>query len=322
MIYKILRTYLRLFFRLFIRFDRVNNPELFNIKGPVLLASNHPNSFLDAVIFDLLFNRPVWSLARGDVFKKPFFARMLSKVNILPIYRLSESPEDVDKNYETFDICKELFMANKMVLIFSEGLCVNEWHLRPLKKGTARVVTAAWAQGIPVTVLPAGINYSSFRGLGKNVIINFGNPITDSVFDSAQADGKNFRNFNNKLQEELSKTVFEIDAADTTTLKKTFEVKIPLWQKILFFLPAMLGAVLHAPLYLPVKKLVIGKTAGTVHYDSVLLGILIVLYPLYVLLLWIILFFTTCSWYSLLIAIVSPLLVYSWIRLKPQLTGN
>ncbi len=306
---------------MFIRFDKVNAPEHFNIKGPVLLASNHPNSFLDAVIFDLLFNRPVWSLARGDVFKKPFFAKMLSKVNILPIYRLSESPEDVDKNYETFDICKELFIADKMVLIFSEGLCVNEWHLRPLKKGTARVVTAAWAEGIPVTVLPVGINYNNFKGLGKNVIINFGNTITSNVFDSTLADGKNFRNFNNKLQEELSNTVLEIAADDTTTLKTTFEVKIPLWQKILLFLPALLGAVLHAPLYLPVKKLVAGKTAGTVHYDSVLLGILIVLYPLYILLLWLILFFTTCSWYSLFIIILSPFMVYSWVRLKQQVTG-
>ena len=53
---------------------------------------------------------------------------------MLPVYRPSEGVENLSENYKTFDTCIELFKRGEIVLIFSEGLCVNEWHLRPLKK--------------------------------------------------------------------------------------------------------------------------------------------------------------------------------------------
>ena len=144
------------------------------MNGPLLLAANHPNSFLDAVILDILFKKPIWSLARGDVFKKPFYIKLLTKLKILPVYRTSEGVENLEANYQTFDSCKEIFQQNGIVLMFSEGKCINEWHLRPLKKGTARLATTSWQEGIDVKVLPVGINYSSFRKFGKNIFLNFG----------------------------------------------------------------------------------------------------------------------------------------------------
>ena len=38
-------------------------------QGPLLIAANHPNSFLDAIILDTLFKNTVYSLTRGDAFK-------------------------------------------------------------------------------------------------------------------------------------------------------------------------------------------------------------------------------------------------------------
>src|SRR5688572_19662842 len=122
-------------------------------KGPLLLACNHPNSFLDSVILDTLFKEPVWSLARGDVFKKPFYIKLLGKLKILPVYRTSEGVENLSENYKTFDACIDLFKKDALVTIFSEGKCINEWHLRPLKKGTARLAVRAWEENIPLRVL-------------------------------------------------------------------------------------------------------------------------------------------------------------------------
>jgi 1-acyl-sn-glycerol-3-phosphate acyltransferase len=50
-----------------------------NVKkaGSFLLASNHPNSFLDAIILDVLFKKSIWSLTRGDVFKHKFISGTL-----------------------------------------------------------------------------------------------------------------------------------------------------------------------------------------------------------------------------------------------------
>ena len=97
---------------------------------------------------------------------------------MFPVYRVSEGVENLNSNYETFENCKKIFREKGIVLIFSEGKCINEWHLRPLKKGTARLAINSWEENIPLEVLPVGINYSSFRRFGKNVIINFGNIIT------------------------------------------------------------------------------------------------------------------------------------------------
>src|SRR4030095_14880306 len=102
----------------------------------------------------------------------------------------SEGAGNLEHNYTTFNSCIDIFKKNGIVLMFSEGGCVNEWHLRPLKKGTARLAISAWQQKIPLKVLPLGINYSSFRKFGKNVILNFGEIITATDFNIDVNSGK------------------------------------------------------------------------------------------------------------------------------------
>jgi hypothetical protein len=49
-----------------------------------------------------------------------------------------------------------------------------------------------------------------------------------------------------------------------------------------FFIPlGFVGKFLHSPLYRLIKKFVQQKTRGTVFYDSVLFGLLFLLYPVY-----------------------------------------
>ena len=153
-------------------------------KGPLLIAANHPNSFLDAIIFATIFKHPVHSLTRGDAFANKLYNLLLRQMNMLPVYRLSEGAENLEHNYSTFTHCQNIFMNDGIVLIFSEGRCINEWHLRPLKKGTARLAISAWQQNIPLKVLPVGINYSCFRKFGKNIILNFGDLIDSKDFDA------------------------------------------------------------------------------------------------------------------------------------------
>jgi 1-acyl-sn-glycerol-3-phosphate acyltransferase len=219
----------------------INKPEYLKNRGPLLLASNHPNSFLDAVILLTLFDRPIHSLARGDVFAKPFYIRLLTAVKILPVFRTSEGPGNLNINYQTFEICKRIFRKSGTVLIFSEGQCVNEWHLRPLKKGTARLAFSSWEENIDLAILPVAINYSSFRRFGKNIFINFGEPITKNDFNAAEPDGKRNRAFTKKLEEELRPLVFEIGKKDIEKQKRLLEKKPSAFEKFILFLPALIG---------------------------------------------------------------------------------
>jgi 1-acyl-sn-glycerol-3-phosphate acyltransferase len=318
MIYKLLKFPARLAFLIYCRHLKANNKALFRSEGPLLIASNHPNSFLDAVILATLFRRPIYSLARGDAFANNFYTRLLTSLNIYPVYRVSEGVENLEHNYTTFNRCEELFKRNGIVLIFSEGRCINEWHLRPLKKGTARLATSAWQQNIPLKVLPIGINYQSFHSFGKNIQLNFGTPITETVVDNTNGFGKNVQDFNNALRIQLEGLVEEIDSRDNVSLKNTFVVDQSIFKKVILFIPSVAGYIIHAPLYLPIKNLAWKKAKLNDHYDSAMMGLLFITYPLYLLLISLILFFVTSSWYSFSAILVLPFFAWSYVQLKKQ----
>lgn len=287
--------------------------------GPLLLAANHPNSFLDAIILCTLFDKPVYSLARGDAFKNKFAAKLLYKLKLLPVYRVSEGAENLEENYKTFDACKEIFKQNGIVLIFSEGRCINEWHLRPLKKGTARLAISSWNDGINLKVLPVGINYNSFKRFGKNVKLFFGAYITQQTTAANNSHGQAIKNFNDNLQQQLMPFVLEIAATDKQKLQQHFFVPQSFIKKTLIFLPAVFGFIIHAPLYyffVFLNKALI-KEAG--HYDSVMVGLGLLLYPFFVLAVTLTVFAITANWLSWLLLVLLPFTACAYMQLKKQL---
>ena len=54
-------------------------------------------------------------------------------------------------------------------------------------------------------------------------------------------------------------------------------------KKIVLFIPAVLGWLLHAPLYYPIKKIAWKSNTHKDHFDSMLIGFLFVAYPFYLL---------------------------------------
>ncbi|HMJ46731.1 MAG TPA: 1-acyl-sn-glycerol-3-phosphate acyltransferase, partial [Ferruginibacter sp.] len=227
MIYNLLKIPARLAFLIYCRYVKINGKKSLHLEGPLLICANHPDSLLDAVILSTLFKRPVHSLARGDAFKNKFYASLLRSIHMLPVYRVSEGVENLEQNYETFDACKKIFKKGGIVLIFSEGRCINEWKLRPLMKGTARLATSSWQEGIDLRILPVGINYHSFHSFGKNIQLNFGEIFNKDSITREEGFGKAIISFNDKLRQELSKLVTEIKSDDKVTIRKKFYVQQP-----------------------------------------------------------------------------------------------
>src|SRR5690606_10511504 len=145
------------------------------------------------------------------------------------------------------------FKQGGIVLIFSEGRCENEWHFRPLKKGTARLALSAWEDGIELKVLPVAFNYSSFKKFGKTVHIDFGEVISENNIDRQKAEGRQLLQFNGLLRRQLHPMVYEIAPGDGASVKKHFSRHKSGLFYVLLFIPALLGLVLHAPLFYPVK---------------------------------------------------------------------
>lgn len=266
MIYKLLHPIAHFIFLPFVlKLLRVKGLENLPKKGPVLLACTHPNSFFDAIIICGLLSRPVWSLARGDVFKKKWADTLLRQTNILPIYRLSEGKENLGKNDETFDAVQYLLGKDQVVLIFSEGLCVNQQELLPLKKGTGRLVQMAWEGGSEVQIVPIGLSYNHFGSFNKLVNMSIGQPIKKADFDGVPTGGSFLRKFNDTLKERLESLLSW--QFDTPSFFKN-----PLYY---------IGWVINFPVYLLASAISKKLTKGTVHFDSVTFGIVFFLMPIY-----------------------------------------
>ncbi|TCZ72757.1 hypothetical protein E0486_08225 [Flaviaesturariibacter aridisoli] len=317
-LYRILKAYARLTIRIFCRHVFVNRPQWLHTEGPLLLAANHPNSFLDGMILTILLDRPLYSLARGDAFGHPSLRKLIDLFHLLPVYRSSEGAENLGQNYSTFAACREVFRRNGIVLIFSEGGCVNEWKLRPLRKGTARLASYAWQEGIPLTVLPVGLNYSPFRNFGKNVWIRFGRPLDRATVERQPSEGLQFGEFNRQLHAQLNGLVWALDAQDPEALKERLSVPLPLPARIALAPLALAGTLLHAPLYFAVKGFTTWRFNND-HFDSVMVALHLILYPLYLTLLAGLSLLWFPGWVAAAVFLLLPLTAWSAVQLKPQI---
>lgn len=244
---------------------------------PMILACNHPNSFFDAMVIAAYHPRKMYFLARGDAFVNPIADKLLRMMNMYPVYRMSEGKDKLDKNHTTFADCVDVLKRNGCVLIFSEGICINEWKLRPLKKGTARLAWMCWAeQGInDMIVQPVGINYHSYTELPKKVNVSFA-----PVINKAEYEFDNQAEFYNEFNRQLTARLLPLVLAET---HRAFSKKTDHLSKLMVVVPAFVGFILHKPLYILLRNIVKRKTRDTVFFDSVLFAILLLTYPLLVL---------------------------------------
>lgn len=145
--------------------------------GAFILASNHPNSFLDAIVLGSFLPRSLHFIARSDVFNTPMKRWILGQLQMIPIYRLQEGIENLDKNKDTFKRCHEVLRGGGVINIYAEGICVQEKRLRKLKKGTARIAldyVEEFNETLPVVGI--GLNYMQPRQFRKELIIGISEP--------------------------------------------------------------------------------------------------------------------------------------------------
>lgn len=278
--------------------------------GAVLVAANHPNSFLDALVIAAFLPYRMRFLARGDAFRNPMAAKVLRALYMIPIFRMSEGRTELRRTEASFRAAQQDLEAGGSVLVFSEGLSVNAHGLRPLGKGTARIAHRAWGTGLDVPVVPVWLNYRQFRKPFMEVDLCTGSTLhTGGMILEPQAVF--LRDFNAVLRERLLAASFRADAvlAGETTPN-------PL-AKVFLLLPALAGLVLHAPWYFPLRAFTGATTRGTVFFDSVLFGLLFLSYPLWLLMLTAAGLWLGMQTWALLVWLIAPLCLLAlraWCR--------
>jgi 1-acyl-sn-glycerol-3-phosphate acyltransferase len=201
-------------FRVFFRRIFYSNLKKVPLEKPLLFVGNHQNSFLDGIMVGSYLPQPIHFLMRADMFRKPFARYFLRELNVAPVYRLEEGLENVHKNLDSFTGIYNILKDNGNLVVFSEGICVQEKRLQKLRKGTARMAFGAEEKfGIDVHIVPVGINYTYPSEFRKEVMINFHEPFSiKELKDDYKANpAKALRAFNEKVDASLRKEVIIIE---------------------------------------------------------------------------------------------------------------
>jgi hypothetical protein len=97
----------------------------------------------------------------------------------LPVYRQQDEGSDTRKNQETFIEARKLLARGGTIGICPEGVSHDAPGLKPIKTGAARISLAAVSTGevSDLTIVPAGLYYTSKTSFRSSALLYFGNPI-------------------------------------------------------------------------------------------------------------------------------------------------
>jgi len=204
-IYKTLFKHVSLLHRLYYRRITVVGYEKIPSNTPVIFAPNHQNALMDALALNFTAKKPIVFLGRADIFKKPFIAKTLNMLRILPIYRIRDGYESLGNNQEVFDKAVEVLKSNIPLCILPEGNHEGKKRLRSLKKGIFRIAFQAEESAsfnLNLHIVPVGLDYSDYFNAGSDLMVVFGTPI--KVSDYAVQYKENEQKTVNKLREILA----------------------------------------------------------------------------------------------------------------------
>jgi 1-acyl-sn-glycerol-3-phosphate acyltransferase len=194
MLYAFLKLIYNIGLRVFFRRFEVRNRHLMPNEGPLLLVSNHPNTFMDPIVTASLLRQPVFFIAKSTVFGSSFQNWMLRQMHLIPIHRREDNPGQPVSNEEAFAASFKALQQQKTLLIFPEGNSFNQRRLRKIKTGTARIALGAEADanyGLGIKILPVGLNYSAPTRFRSDVFVDVGEPITVADYATAyRQDGQ------------------------------------------------------------------------------------------------------------------------------------
>lgn len=180
-LYRVVRYLLRLLVHLyFLRVDSSNQDKV-PATGPVILAANHPSSILDSVLLATELPRPVNYLAKSELFRSPFLARIYTWLGAIPIQRGQGEASKRKAFQQVFQRLEE----GKCVGIFPEGRNSPHLQLANLRSGTAQMALEVEADNnyqLGLVVVPVGINFQNRELFMSSVLLRFGEAVQVADF--------------------------------------------------------------------------------------------------------------------------------------------
>lgn len=180
--------------------------------GSILLTPNHCNTLMDALVMLRAQKKQTVFGARADLFNKPFIAKLMFFVRILPMVRQRDGLRNVLKNKDTQETIVETLENNIRFCMYPEGTHRAKHSLQVLGKGAFRAALAAnekFGSEKPIYIVPVGIEYGDYFRYRSTSLVNYGQPINVTEFIK-DLDLENEAQVMEALRKELSTRMSEL----------------------------------------------------------------------------------------------------------------
>jgi glycerol-3-phosphate dehydrogenase (NAD(P)+) len=174
-LYWLVRALFVPFFLVYFRLQRVGREHLPR-NGPLLLASNH-RSFLDPFVIGTLVRRPVYYMAKRELFEKRWQAWVLNALGAFPVDR---GAGDGD----AMDTARAILARGDCVVVFPEGTRVRTGPLGDPRRGVGRLALETGAPVAPVAIIGSDAVRRGWRIRPRKVRIRVGAPLRFPTVES------------------------------------------------------------------------------------------------------------------------------------------
>jgi glycerol-3-phosphate O-acyltransferase / dihydroxyacetone phosphate acyltransferase len=213
--YGVARALARLLLRLFYGRIEVVGLERVPREGALIVAANHHNSAVDAMLLIAFVPRRLHPLANAPLFGHPFLGPLLRLVGALPVHRRLEGGVDPARNAALFAATEATLREGGAILVFPEGRTQPEPVLLELRTGAARMLLAAETgrRAPTVTLLPVGLVLQDPGVFRKGrVLVQIGDPVvTADLVGSADPAEVAVRSLTRRLTLALRRQILEAD---------------------------------------------------------------------------------------------------------------
>jgi 1-acyl-sn-glycerol-3-phosphate acyltransferase len=174
-VYWVLRGLLVPFFLVYFRMQRVGREHLPKT-GPLLLASNH-RSFLDPFVIGTLIRRPVYYMAKRELFEKRWQAWILNALGAFPVDR---GAGDGD----AMATARAILERGDCVVVFPEGTRMRRRPLGDPRRGVGRLALETGAPVAPIAVIGTDEVRRGWRIRPRKVRLRVGRPLHYPTIES------------------------------------------------------------------------------------------------------------------------------------------